>query len=104
MRDLRQKEKKKLPQNKPSRDESSLPRFNISSMTGSAAHGCFDKFSRFKEKKITKKYIQHNHGQKVRIALLMNCGNAAMLLGSADPTMDEVLHRGRQSSSRLGLF
>ena len=40
MRDFRQK-KKKLPQNKPSRDESSLPRFNISSMTGSAAHGFF---------------------------------------------------------------
>jgi len=42
MRDFRQKEKKKkLPQNKPSRDESSLPRCNISSMAGSAAHGCF---------------------------------------------------------------
>ena len=41
MRDFRQKEKKKLPQNKPSRDESSLPRCIISSMAGSAAHGCF---------------------------------------------------------------
>ena len=41
MRDFRQKEKKKLPQNKPSRDESSLPRCNISSTAGSAAHGCF---------------------------------------------------------------
>ena len=35
------KRKKKLPQNKPSRDESSLPRCNISSMARSAAHGCF---------------------------------------------------------------
>jgi len=44
MRDFRQKEKKKkLPQNKPSRDESGLLRFNISSMAGSAAHGCFVK-------------------------------------------------------------
>ena len=34
----------------------------------------------------------------------MNCVNAAMFLGSADPTMDEVLHRGRQGSSQLGLF
>ena len=41
MRDFRQKEKKKLPQNKPSRGESSLPRCNISSMAGSAAHGLF---------------------------------------------------------------
>jgi len=48
--------------------------------------------------------VQHSHGQKVRIPLLMNCVNAAMFLGSADPTMDEVLHRGRQGSSRLGLF
>ena len=61
-------------------------------------------FHGLRRKKITKKHIQHNHGQKVRIALLMNCVNAAMLLESADPTMDEVLHRGRQSSSRLGLF
>ena len=37
MRDLRQKEKKKkLPQNKPSRDEPCLPRCNTSSMVGSA--------------------------------------------------------------------
>ena len=42
MRDTRQKEKKKLPQNKPSRDEFSLPWCNISSMAGSADHGCFD--------------------------------------------------------------
>jgi len=42
MRDFRQKEKKKkLPQNKPSLDDSSLPRCNISSMAGSATHGCF---------------------------------------------------------------
>ena len=39
--ELRQKEKKKLPQNKPSRDESNLPRCNISFMAASAAHGCF---------------------------------------------------------------
>jgi len=31
-------------------------------------------------------------------------GVNAMCLGSADPTTDEVLHRGRQASSRLGLF
>jgi len=63
--------------------------------------------SRFKEKKTitTKtKHVQNNHGQKVRIALLMNCVKAAMFLGSADTTMDEVLHPGRQGSSRLGLF
>jgi len=36
MRDLRQKEKKKLPQNKPSRDELCLPRCSTSSMVGSA--------------------------------------------------------------------
>jgi len=36
MRDFRPKEKKKLPQNKPSRDEPCLPRCNISSMVGSA--------------------------------------------------------------------
>jgi len=45
MRDFRQKEKKEekkqVASNKPSRDESSLPRCNISSMAGSAAHGCF---------------------------------------------------------------
>jgi len=34
----------------------------------------------------------------------MNCVKAAMFLGSADPTMDEVFHWGRQGSSRLGLF
>jgi len=34
----------------------------------------------------------------------MNRVDAAMFLGSADPTMDEVLHRGRQGSSRLSLF
>jgi len=56
------------------------------------------------EKTTTKKHLQHNHGQKLRIALLMNCVKAAMFLGLADPTMDEVLHRGRQGSSRLGLF
>jgi len=36
MRNFRQKEKKKLPQNKPSRDEPCLPRCNTSSMVGSA--------------------------------------------------------------------
>jgi len=36
MRDFRQKEKKKLPQNKPSCDEPCLPRCNTSSMVGSA--------------------------------------------------------------------
>jgi len=58
------------------------------------------------EKTTTKeKHEQFNHGKKVRIAPLMNCVNAAMFLGSsADPTMDEVLHWGRQGSSRLGLF
>jgi len=107
MRDLRQKEKKKkLPQNKLSRGESSLPRCNISSMAGSAAHGCFVNCHglRRKKQKQKKKQVQHNHGQKLHIALLMNCVKAAMLLGSADPTMDEVLPRGRQGSSRLGLF
>jgi len=54
--------------------------------------------------KTKKKHVQHNHGQKSRLALLMNCVKAAMFLGSADPTMDEELHRGRQGSSRLGLF
>jgi len=53
--------------------------------------------SRFKEKKQQKP-------RTVRIALLMNCVKAAMFLGSADITMEEVLHRGRQGSSRLGLF
>ena len=41
MRAFRQKVKKTLPQNKRSRDESSLLRCNSSSMAGSAAHGCF---------------------------------------------------------------
>jgi len=57
-----------------------------------------------KQKTNKKKYVRHSHGQKVPIALLMNCINAAMFLGSADPTMDEVLHRARQGSSRLTLF
>ena len=105
MRDFRQKEKKKkLPQNKPSRDESSLPRCNISSMAGSSAHGCFVNFHYLRRKNNKKKHVQHNHGEKVRIALLMNCVNAAMFLGSAEPTMDEGLQRCRQGSSRLGLF
>jgi len=105
MRDFRQKEKQKLSQNKPSRDESSLPRCNISSIAGSAAHGCFVNCHGLKrKKKQQQKHVQHNHGQKLRIALLMNCVKAAMFRGSADPTMDEVLHRGRQGSSRLGLF
>ena len=36
----------------------------------------------------------------------MNCVYAAMFHGSAsaDPAMDEILHRGRLGSSRLGLF
>jgi len=34
----------------------------------------------------------------------MNYVKAAMFLGSADPTMDEVLQRGRQGSLRLGVF
>jgi len=71
-------------------------------MAGSAAHGCF--VVTVEGEKTTKNYVQHNHGQKVRIALLMNCVKAAMFLGSADPIKDEVLHRGRQGSSRLGLF
>jgi len=103
MRDFRQKEKKKLPQNKPSRDESSLPRCNISSMAGSAAHGCFVNCHGLRRKN-NKKHVHHYHAQKVRIALLMNCVKAAMFLGSAGPTIDEVLHRGRLDSSRLGLF
>jgi len=53
MRDFRQKEKKELPQNKPSRDESSLPRCNISSMAGSAAHGCFVNCHGLRRKKNT---------------------------------------------------
>jgi len=61
--------------------------------------------SRFKDKKQQQqKHVQHNRGQKVRIALLMNYVEAAMFLGSVDTTMDEVLHGGRQGSSRLGLF
>jgi len=64
MRDFRQKEKKKLPQNKPSRDESSLPRCNISSMAGSAAHGCFVNFHGLRRERKTymitaKKYALH---------------------------------------------
>jgi len=60
---------------------------------------------RFNEKKQQqKKHLQHNYGQKVRIALLVNCVKAAMFLGSADPTMDVVLHPGRQGSLWLGLF
>jgi len=45
--------------------------------------------------------VQHNRGQNVRIALLMNCVKVAMFLGSADTTMDEVLRWRRQGSSRL---
>jgi len=33
----------------------------------------------------------------------VNCVKAAMFLGSADPIMDEVLHRGRQGSLRFVL-
>jgi len=104
MVDFGQQEKKKLPQNKPSRDECSLPRCNITYMAGSVAHGCFVNCHGLRTKNNNKKHVQHNHGQKVRITLLMNSVKAAMFLGSADPTMDEVLHRGRQGSSRLGLF
>jgi len=73
-------------------------------MARSAAHGCFFNCHGLKRKTTTKKHVQHNHGQKIRIALLMNYVKAAMFLGSADPTMDDVLHRGWQGSSRLGLF
>jgi len=73
-------------------------------MAESAIHGCFVNFHGLKKKQQLKKLVRHNHGQKVRIALLMNYVNAAMFLGAADPTMDEVLHRGRQGSLRLGLF
>jgi len=73
-------------------------------MAGSTAHDCFVICHGLRRKNNNKKHVQHNHGQKIRIALLMNCVKAAMFLGSADPTMDEVLHRGRQGSSRLGLF
>jgi len=31
--------------------------------------------------------VQHNHGQKERIAQLMNCVYAALFLGSADPAI-----------------
>jgi len=58
--------------------------------------------SRFKEKKQQKKHVQHNHGQKLRIALLMNCVKAAMFLGSADPTMDKVLVYTRAGRARYG--
>ena len=98
------KRKRECPQNIPSRDDSSLPRCNISSTAASAAHRCFVNCHGLRRKKQQQKTLQHNHGQKVRIALLMNCVKAAMFLGSADPAMDEVLHRGRQGSSRLGLF
>jgi len=56
------------------------------------------------EKTTTKNTYNITTAQKLRIALLMNCVKAAMFLGSADPTMDEVLHPDRQGSSRLGLF
>jgi len=73
-------------------------------MAGSAAHGCFVNCHGLRRKNNNKKHLQHNHGQKLRIALLMNCVKAAMFLGLADPTMDEVLRPDRQGSSRLGLF
>jgi len=76
----KRKKKKKLPQNKPSRDESSLPRCNISSMVGSAAHGCFVNCHGLRRKKQQKTRTTYNHNQKVRIALLMNCVKAAMFL------------------------
>jgi len=100
------RKKKKLPQNKPSRGDSSLPRCNISSIAASAAHGCFVNCHGLRRKTTTttKTRTTQKHGQKVRIARLTNCVGAAMFLGSADPTMDEVLHRGRQDSSRLALF
>ena len=91
MRDFRQKEKKnKLPQNKPSRDESCLPYF-----PGVISRLCPDQPPMVVLLIVMvwgegEKKAQHNHGQKVPIALLMNCVNAAMFLGSADPTMDEV--------------
>jgi len=73
-------------------------------MAGSAAHGCFVNCHSLRRKTTTTKHVQHNHGQKVRIALLMNSDKASMFLGSDDPTMDEALHPGRQGSLRLGLF
>ena len=76
----------------------------MSSLAGSAAHGCFVNCHGLRRKNNNKKHVQHNHNQKVRIALLMNFVKAVMFLRSADPAMNEVLHRGRQGSSWLGLF
>jgi len=69
MRDFRQK---KLPQNKPSRDEPCLPWCNISSMAESAAHGCSVNCHGLRGKNNIKRHVQHNYRQKVPIALLMN--------------------------------
>ena len=57
-------------------------------MVGSTAHGCFANCHGLRREN-NKKYVQHNHGQKIRIALLMNYVKAGMFLGSADTTTDE---------------
>jgi len=97
------KRKKKSPQNKPSRNEPSLPGCNTSSMVGSVdprnmaalTHfiksamrtlwpllccACFFLFFLLKPRQLTKQPW------------------------AADPAIDEILHRGRLDSSRLGLF
>jgi len=91
------KKNKKLLKNKPSHDEPSLPRCNTPSMAGLF----YCHVSRTKQQK---NHAQHNHDRKVHIALHMNYVYAAIFLASSDPAIDEILHRGRQDSSRLGLF
>jgi len=105
-RDFRQKEKMKLPQNKPSRDESSLPRCNTSSMVGSADPRNMVALTQFISSAMRTfwAWLCCTCLFFLLLFYLLKPWQCTKQPWAADPAIDEILHRGTLDSSRLGLF
>jgi len=103
MRDLSQKEKKKLPQNKPSRDEPCLPRCSTSSMVGSADPRNMAALTQFISSAMRAFWPRLCYTWFFDVFLSPETVTTKQPW-AADPAIDEILHRGWLDWSRLSLF
>jgi len=94
-----------MPQNKPSRDESCLSRCNTWSMVGSADPRNMAALTQFISSAM--RIFGRGYGVCVFCCCFFSILKPWKITNqpwAADSTIDEILHRGRLDSSRLGLF
>ena len=104
MRDFRQKETNKLPQNKLSRDEPCLARCNTSSMVVSADPRNMAALTQFISSAMRTFWPWLCCTCFLLLFFLLKPWQLTKQPWAADPAIDDILHRGRLDSSRLGLF